>query len=398
MTDGKLTLNKIIKSTVSSSKGDEITVEVKRKRIVGSSLQNNKTTISSEPDTLVSKQIDEKKTEALKELLDNAKKTVEEARIRNELLSEANKVREQLIEKKLKEEEQKQLSESQDKHNKEESKHKKEWNEETKISQFGKKKDEEESIKARRSSKADDKIDRHKLTLSKVMIYDNEEESDESKNSPIENGFIPRYRKPFSIKRKKPKTENNIVSNEKIIKEVELYSTITVKDLADKMAEKSTTVIKELMKLGVMATINQVIDADTAELVIEELGHKVKKINESDIEEQIRIKDPDDAELITRPPVITIMGHVDHGKTSLLDAIRQTDIASKESGGITQHIGAYQIKREDGKIITFIDTPGHEAFSAMRARGANITDIVVLVIAANDSIMPQTIESIAHAK
>jgi translation initiation factor IF-2 len=185
---------------------------------------------------------------------------------------------------------------------------------------------------------------------------------------------------------------------QKIFREVVLPETITVQELANRMAERGADVIKSLMKMGVMATINQAIDADTAELVVGEFGHKVRRVTESDVEMGIEgIEDnPDD--LISRPPVVTIMGHVDHGKTSLLDALRHTAVAAGEAGGITQHIGAYQVALDDGSRVTFLDTPGHAAFTEMRARGANVTDIVVLVVAADDSVMPQTIEAIHHAR
>ncbi|MDR1477269.1 MAG: translation initiation factor IF-2 [Rickettsiales bacterium] len=185
---------------------------------------------------------------------------------------------------------------------------------------------------------------------------------------------------------------------QKITHEVVLPETISVKELANRMAEKSSDVIKAMMKLGIMATINQIIDADTAELVVMELGHTARRVAESDVETSILMENKGEERLEARAPVVTVMGHVDHGKTSLLDALRQTDVASGEAGGITQHIGAYQITAKSGRKITFIDTPGHEAFSAMRARGAKITDIVVLVVAANDGIMPQTVEAINHAK
>ncbi|MBU0800976.1 MAG: translation initiation factor IF-2 N-terminal domain-containing protein, partial [Alphaproteobacteria bacterium] len=185
---------------------------------------------------------------------------------------------------------------------------------------------------------------------------------------------------------------------DKIAREVVVPETITVQELSNRMAERGGDLIKSLMKMGVMATINQTIDADTAELLILEFGHKIKRVSDSDIEEGIDLAEDNEANLMARPPVVTIMGHVDHGKTSLLDALRSTDVVSGEAGGITQHIGAYQVTMAGGDKITFLDTPGHAAFTAMRARGANITDIVVLVVAANDSIMPQTIEAIAHAK
>jgi translation initiation factor IF-2 len=184
----------------------------------------------------------------------------------------------------------------------------------------------------------------------------------------------------------------------RVVREVILPDQITVQELANRMAVRGAEVIKALMKLGVMATITQSIDADTAELVVQEFGHRARRVSESDVELGLEGAADTEAELQPRPPVVTVMGHVDHGKTSLLDALRQTDVAAKEAGGITQHIGAYQVLTEGGHRITFIDTPGHEAFTAMRARGASVTDIVVLVVAADDGVMPQTIEAIKHAK
>jgi len=177
-----------------------------------------------------------------------------------------------------------------------------------------------------------------------------------------------------------------------------LPESITVAELANRMAHRQGEVIKALMKMGVMATATQSIDADTAELVVEEFGHRVRRVSESDVEIGIEGHEDTDTELLPRPPVVTVMGHVDHGKTSLLDALRTTDVVAGEAGGITQHIGAYQVTLESGAKITFIDTPGHEAFTAMRARGASVTDVVVLVVAADDGVMPQTIEAIKHAK
>jgi translation initiation factor IF-2 len=179
-------------------------------------------------------------------------------------------------------------------------------------------------------------------------------------------------------------------------REVQLPETITVGELANKMAIKANEVIKTMMKMGVMATINQPIDQDTAQLVVEEFGHVAVRIKEDALEDQL-LSDQSDVELLPRPPVVTIMGHVDHGKTSLLDYIRRTKVAAGEAGGITQHIGAYQVETPRG-LITFIDTPGHAAFTAMRARGAHVTDIVILVVAADDGVMPQTVEAIQHAR
>lgn len=225
-----------------------------------------------------------------------------------------------------------------------------------------------------------------KISVNSYMFNDDEDD---------DYGYgAPRRR----FKKKTPKPQVQQAPQEKIIKEVIIPEIITVQDLANRMAEKSSDVIKKLMALGVMATINQAIDADTAQIVVEEMGHKFKRVAESDVEEGLTGPKDTEADLLPRAPVVTVMGHVDHGKTSLLDALRETNVAAREAGGITQHIGAYQITLNDNQKITFIDTPGHEAFSEMRARGAKVTDIVVLVVAANDGIKPQTVEAIRHAQ
>ena len=200
-------------------------------------------------------------------------------------------------------------------------------------------------------------------------------------------------------RRRDKKMGRNQQEAPKLLREVIIPEAITVAELANRMAERSVTVIKMLMAQGQMATINDVLDADTAELIATELGHTVKRVSEADVEEGLYDLPADDKaeDLTDRAPVVTIMGHVDHGKTSLLDAIREASVVSGEAGGITQHIGAYQVEK-NGARITFLDTPGHEAFTAMRARGAQATDIAVLVVAADDGVMPQTIESIKHAK
>jgi translation initiation factor IF-2 len=185
--------------------------------------------------------------------------------------------------------------------------------------------------------------------------------------------------------------------SERVVRDVVIPETITVQELANRMAARGGEVVKALFRMGVMATLTQTIDADTAELVAQEFGHRVKRVAEDDVEVGLEGAVDEEEALLPRPPVVTIMGHVDHGKTSLLDALRKTDVVAKEAGGITQHIGAYQVQTPSG-IVTFIDTPGHEAFTAMRARGASVTDMVVLVVAADDGVMPQTIEAIKHAR
>ena len=210
-----------------------------------------------------------------------------------------------------------------------------------------------------------------------------------------------RTRSLASVRRARERERQRLNENEETVKfsrDVVVPETITVQELANRMAEKASDVVKSLMKMGMMATINQSIDADTAELVVQEFGHRVRRVAESDVELGMRGDADDPANMKARPPVVTVMGHVDHGKTSLLDAIRNADVAAGEAGGITQHIGAYQIKIPSGDKITFIDTPGHEAFTEMRARGANVTDIVILVVAADDGIMAQTVEAIRHAR
>ena len=197
--------------------------------------------------------------------------------------------------------------------------------------------------------------------------------------------------------RLKNKSHGFQMPTEKMTREIVIPEAITIQELSNRMAERAVDIIKLLMKQGQMHTINDVIDADTAQIIAEEMGHKVKRVSASDVVEGLDAENDAPESLQPRPPVVTIMGHVDHGKTSLLDAIRKTNVVSGEAGGITQHIGAYQVNTPRG-VITFIDTPGHEAFTSMRARGAKATDIAILVVAADDGVMPQTVESINHAK
>lgn len=211
-----------------------------------------------------------------------------------------------------------------------------------------------------------------------------------------------RQRSLAAMKRKQEKARQKAMGGhqraEKQVRDVQLPETIVVSELANRMAERAADVVKSLMKMGMMVTANQSIDADTAELVIDEFGHRAVRVSDADVEQVIDQVEDRPEDLRPRAPIITIMGHVDHGKTSLLDAIRHTNVVSGEAGGITQHIGAYQVKASNGAVLTFLDTPGHAAFTSMRARGAQVTDIVVLVVAADDAVMPQTVEAINHAK
>lgn len=241
-------------------------------------------------------------------------------------------------------------------------------------------KDFDETSKKGKSLFKDSKANSRRMTY---IVDSNSEDGDRSrKRKRDKNRFQPEEPKEYK----------------KIIREVDLPELITVSDLAMRMSEKTGDVVKKLFSMGVVVTSNQAIDADTAEIIISEFGHTTKRVSHSDVENILEENNQDNSETLPRAPVVTIMGHVDHGKTSLLDALRETDVVKGEHGGITQHIGASRIQTKDGKFITFLDTPGHEAFTEMRSRGANVTDIVVLVVAADDGVKEQTIEAIHHAK
>ncbi len=406
----KLTLTLGTKLSSSPSKSSGIAVEViKKRRILSTDPKDS--AVSASPSVG-----ETQNTNKLKSILENAKKVEEEAKKEAEKLAEIERERKSLIEQdKIEQEE---VSKKLNKFNNDDNSEKEEEHKKYKKNKDVYEDDDEVTNKKGKASdkdKSKNKLkDTRKINFSNVVVsssdLDIEDEEgtpqiSNSLNSAIEAVGVHQHRRSFaSIKRQKEKNYRKFMERQepketvKTYHEVILPETISVKDLSVRMAEKSSDVIKTMMKLGIMATINQIIDADTAELIVMEMGHTVKRVSDSDSITSILEDAKVDAVFETRPPVVTVMGHVDHGKTSLLDALRKTDVVSGEAGGITQHIGAYQIKNKDGRKITFIDTPGHEAFSSMRARGVNITDIVILVVAANDSIMPQTVEAINHAK
>ena len=221
-------------------------------------------------------------------------------------------------------------------------------------------------------------------------------------NQALSGGEGGRQRSVAAMKRKQERLRQKAMgggaAHEKVVRDVKVPETIMVSELANRMSERVADVVKSLMKMGMMVTQNQSVDQDTAELIIEEFGHRITRVSDADVEDVIQTEDDAPEDLVARPPVITVMGHVDHGKTSVLDAIRHSKVTAGEAGGITQHIGAYQVTTDSGQLLTFLDTPGHAAFTSMRARGAQVTDIVVLVVAADDAVMPQTVEALNHAK
>jgi translation initiation factor IF-2 len=267
---------------------------------------------------------------------------------------------------------------------------------------------ETKAAKAKLKTEEADKFEKKETKPPKMKLRRGESERRNSGKLTINQALSlndERMRSMASIKRQREKVKKAALGEtiasreqEKMVREVVVPEAITVQELANRMAERGADVVKALMKLGSMVTVNQTIDADTAELIVEEFGHKIKRVTDADVENVLIEEDDNEKDLKPRPPVVTIMGHVDHGKTSLLDALRKTDVVADEAGGITQHIGAYQVTVDTGDKVTFLDTPGHAAFTAMRARGAQTTDIVVLVVAADDGIMEQTKEAISHAK
>ncbi len=256
-------------------------------------------------------------------------------------------------------------------------------------------------VKAKEVAKTNKEEPSKRPEVKKTNTNDNRRRSGRLTVTQALSGSNERQRSLASLKRKraKEKRQSGVVEPaQKIYREVVVPDSITVAELANRMTEKTNDVVRALMKMGVMSGASDLVEHDVVELIVEEFGHKLKRISASDVEQDLSGPEDAAADLVSRAPVVTVMGHVDHGKTSILDALRKTSVTEGEAGGITQHIGAYQIKMASGDRITFLDTPGHAAFTAMRARGAQVTDIVVLVVAADDGIMPQTIEAISHAK
>ena len=387
---------------LSHGRSKSVLIETKRKKIILSKkniLSQNQTDISSKNLKGINENIGK---EFSNEHIDRRKKAIEAARERE------NQIKEE--QEKLKIEEFKKI-----KNKVEEKVNKLEGIIETKTEIIKNSEDPVPKNKNRSDTKFEDKSD--EISSNKKFRKDDElkevkptrvySERRRSGKLTINQALSDqggRQRSIASLRRRQEKVKRRQISEnierEKVIREVQVPDAITVQELANRMAERSASVVKTLMTNGIMATQNQTIDSDTAILIVEEFGHTPIRISDSDVEDAIlKYDDSEDNKFLEeRAPIITVMGHVDHGKTSLLDAIRKTNTTNNEAGGITQHIGAYQVKSESGSILTFLDTPGHAAFTSMRSRGAQVTDIIILVVAADDGVMPQTIEAINHAK
>ena len=397
---GKLELKKPLQLRTPGTAAKVVQVEVRKKRIAGQGMTASTGNLSEAAQAqklkllMEAKKLEEQKAAARAE--EEAKRAAEQKAIQEEkeAVAEAQK---QNATQDVQSQNDTQTEKAATKENK--KKYHNDNNDDDddeKTSQKNRKKvdDNKVMVMPKRKGGNDERRQSGKINVSAYMGSDDDDDGD---------GWGQRRgRSLASIRRAREKErlkhQEALKTAEKISREVTIPETITVQELANRMAERAATVVKTLMNLGVMATITQTIDADAAELVATELGHKVIRVSESDVEDVLKSEADTPDELLPRPPVVTVMGHVDHGKTSLLDALRSTNVASGEAGGITQHIGAYQVTLASGQKVTFIDTPGHAAFTAMRARGAKITDVVILVVAANDGVMPQTIEAIAHAK
>ncbi len=390
-----LSLNTHVRQNTGTGKSNMVQVEVRKKRVITSEQPSN--VLSSEA------------TQKLKLIQEAQQRAAQKAKLEAEQKQREEEqkllIQKEAEEKVLKEETEIQAQEVEEveevtvKETVQEKQEKKfEKKQVSEPAQFSRKKERESEGDDRgrnrgyHEEKRSSKVNMNAYRNMSVSDSDGDDMEDGVRHQRRSLASIKRSREKERLKHMEPKVQ------EKVIREVVIPETITVAELANRMSEKGAAVVKVLMKLGMMVTITQTIDADTAELVVEELGHKAKRVAESDVEDILKKEEDAPEDLLPRSPVVTVMGHVDHGKTSLLDALRSSNVAGGESGGITQHIGAYQVMLSEGQKVTFIDTPGHEAFTAMRARGAKVTDLVVLVVAANDSVMPQTIEAIHHAK